>query len=153
MNMHLTRPFLLAGGGLAIVAIFFFGTLFVIDYFALDFNGPGARDRLRAKHAVMLKDALANYKKTVGTYPTLSDNDVDDLKKYLVDGGYISAIPTDPLRAAAGSKYRFSSNGTFYGLLFQLEAATGKIPAHGACLTGVGTAGTGMWGQPPDCPF
>lgn len=153
MNMRLARPFLIAGGGLAIVAIFFFGTLFAIDYFAPDLNGPGVRDRLRAKHAAILKEALANYKKTVGSYPNLPDNDVDDLKKYLVDGGYLSAIPNDPLRATSGSKYRFSSRGTSYGLLFQLEEASGKIPAHGGCLTGVGTAGSGMWGQPPDCPF
>jgi hypothetical protein len=39
------------------------------------------------------------------------------------------------------------------GVQVGLESAGGKIPAGGACLTGVGTAGTGWWGQPPDCPF
>ena len=32
--MRLLRPLLMSMGGLAIVAFFFFGTLFVLDYFA-----------------------------------------------------------------------------------------------------------------------
>jgi hypothetical protein len=73
----------------------------------------------------------------------------------LVDGGYLKAIPQDPdLNAVGTQQYRYvSGDGKTYGLLFHLQFPTGNIPAGGNCLTGVGTAKTGWWGQPPECPF
>jgi hypothetical protein len=147
--MRLLRLFLMSIGGLAIVALFFFATLFVLQY--LD---PGARDRTRAEHVKSLRTALENYRNARGSYPIYPDNPVDDLKKDLVDTGFITAIPADPLRGSpGGQQYRYVSDGKLYGLLVKLENGNGKIPAGGLCLTGVGVKGSGIWGGPPDCPF
>jgi hypothetical protein len=129
-------------GGLAFVLICFFGTLFVLNRY-----DAAQRDEQRAAHARLLKTALEKYHATRNAYPLFDNNQVDDLKAALVGGGYLSAIPADPLRSAGGAQYRYASNGSnVYGLLITLERS-------GPCITGVGTAGTGMWQQPPDCPF
>src|SRR3954471_23725842 len=88
IDMRLLRLFLISIGGLAIVALCFFGTLFVLEYF-----DPGARDRVRAEHVRSLRAALENYRKARGSYPVYPDNPVDALRKDLVDGGFMSAIP------------------------------------------------------------
>ena len=94
----------------------------------------------------MLRNALESYRKARGAYPLLPDNPVDDLKKDLVDGGFLRSIPADPLGGPPkGQQYRYVSDGKLYGLLFKIETASGKIPAGGACLTGVGTKGSGIW--------
>jgi hypothetical protein len=147
--MRLLRLFLMSIGGLAIVALFFFATLFVLQY--LD---PGARDRIRAEHIKSLRAALESYRSARGSYPIYPDNPVDDLKKDLVDGGFLTAIPADPLRGSpGGQQYRYVSDGRRYGMLIKLEAGSSKIPSGGLCLTGVETKGSGMWREPPDCPF
>jgi hypothetical protein len=133
-------------GGIAIVAISFFGTLFTLDY--LD------PDSVRATHAKSVKAALEKYRSAKGAYPfPFPDNPLTDLKKVLVDGGYLVAIPDDPVFGAKDKdRYRYVSNsGKNYGLLFHLS--TGKTPSGSTCLTGVGTAGYGFWGQQPECPF
>jgi hypothetical protein len=137
-------------GGIAVLAISFFGTLFVLN--STD-NRP--RDSLRAEHAKSLKTALEKYRSARGKYPApFNDNVIFDLKPELVDGGFLPIMPQDPFWNTPPNQYRYvSGDGKGYGLLFHLELASGKIPAGGACLTGVGTAGTGWWGQPPDCPF
>lgn len=139
-------------GGAGIVVVFFFGTLFFLDYFY-----PETPDTIRAADARFVKAALEKYRKARGSYPfPLLDNPLTDLKKALVDDGFLGAIPQDPDLNAVGTKkqYRYVSNdGKTYGLLFHLQFPTGKIPAEGNCITGVGIAKTGWWGQPPDCPF
>lgn len=139
-------------GGLAVVAISFFGTLFAIDHFAPDFNGPRVRDGIRAKHAAVLRNALDGYHKVHGVYPTLPDNLVDDLKKYLVDEGYLPRIPNDPLRPSTGRQYRYVSDGAIYGILFNLESSP-EISQPGGQFCLVGTSGHGFWGNPPLCTF
>ena len=116
------------------------------------FYGPAARDRTRVAQAHTLKDALERYHRDHGSYPALPDNPVDDLKTSLVDGGYLSGIPVHPLAPEKGDQYRYVSDGSFYGLLFNMEVIN-DVGRSGACITGVKTAGTGIWGQPPDCPF
>jgi hypothetical protein len=150
IDMRLTRPLLMAGGGLLIMVLFFVGTLFAIDYYAPDFNGPNIRNRLRGKHAEQLMNALEGYRKARGTYPVFPDNEVDDLKSFLVDGGYLAAIPADPLRQTRGKQYRYAApDGTVYGLLFHIESADpSKLTM---CL--MGTRGRGFWVDPPTCPF
>jgi hypothetical protein len=136
-------------GAAAIVLVFFFGTIFVLDY-----NDRRVRDRTRAEHADLLKGALEKYHKAHGTYPLLSDNAVDDLKGFLVDPGYLRVIPSDPLRPVTGYQYRYVSNGQqLYGILFKTELGTESAKFGKQCITGVNTAGSGIWAQPPDCPF
>ncbi len=139
-------------GAIAVVAISFFGTLFVLSYWDGDAK---ARDALRAEHAKQLKAGLEKYRSARGKYPSpLANNPATDLKPILVDAGFLSGIPKDPLWALTENQYRYVSvDGTKYGLLFHLELPTGKITAGGKCLTGAGTAATDWWGQPPDCPF
>jgi hypothetical protein len=147
---RLRRPLLLVLGVCAVAAASFFGTLFVLDYLRYGVD----RDQIRAEDAASLKAALAKYRAVHGSYPSFPDNPVSDLKTALVLGGlYISSIPDDPLWAKSDKQYRYAGSGTSYGLLFHLEKDQGKILAGGACLTGVGTAGVGYWGSPPDCPF
>ena len=140
---NLGRVVKLTVGGIAVIAIFFFGTLYTLDYL-----NP---DSLRARQANLLKAALEEYRLAHGMYPQpFPDNPITELKKYLVDGGYLSTIAEDP---AFSGFPRYTLGGKTYGLLFKLERSAGKIPAGGPCLTGVGYAGTGWYGQPPDCPF
>lgn len=146
--MRLVRPLLWITGGMAVVAISFFGTLFILN------NADSrTRDALRAEHAKSLKAALGQYHSAHGSYPAaFFDNPVTDLQAALVGGGFLPTIPVDPLWADAERQYRYVSAGKTYGLLIHLELANGEI-ARGACLTGVGTEGTGWWGGQPDCPF
>ena len=145
------RLFLFFISAIAILAIFFFGTMYVIDY-----RDMSARDLVRAEHAKSLKTALERYRAAHGKYPApFTNNYIMDLKTALVDGGFLAAIPTDPFWIGSqNNQYTYvSADGIKYGLWFHLELSSGKIPAGGGCLTGVGTVGTGWWGQPPDCPF
>jgi hypothetical protein len=146
---RLTQLLMRAIAGLAVVVFFFFGTLSILDY-----RDSQSRDLLRAEHAKSIRAALERYHATYGMYPSqFLDNPLGDLKGPLVDGGYLSTIPADPLWGGTEKQYRYVSGGPTYGLLLHLEIASGMIPAGGACLTGVETAGTRWWGQPPDCPF
>jgi hypothetical protein len=152
---QLFRQIRMAIGAILVVAVFFYGTLLILDHMDR-FIVPGrtdsrSRDSLRAEHAKLLKTALEKYRVATGLYPTLSDNVVDDLKHELVDRGYIISIPHEPLWP--DMQYRYASNGRQYALWFHLELPSGQIPAGGACLTGVGIAGSGWWQQPPNCPF
>jgi hypothetical protein len=152
MNRRVFRPLLFIVGGFGIIAIFFLGTLFLLDY--MDTKDPGSRDRLRAEHAKSIMAALEKYRGARGAYPLFPpqyDVALADLKTALVEGGYLRSIPADPL--SPDKPYRYISyDGTVYGLLFRLELAHQNIPA-GQCLIGVGTAASGWWKQPPNCPF
>jgi hypothetical protein len=141
IHMTLTGKIL---GSVLILAVSYIGTLFAIDAYDPDFNGPWKRDRQRANDAVALKAAMEAYKKSKGSYPDFPDNNTDDLAPVLVGGKFLASIPRDPIK---GVVYRITSRATVYGLLFQLERPPGR------CMTGVGISGSGAWGGPPDCPF
>jgi hypothetical protein len=150
MSKLKTRLVVYAVGGIAIVALFFFGTLFL-----LDLREIRGRNAVRAENARSVKAALEKYRATRGTYPfPFSGGTLDLLKPHLVDGGYLRSIPTDPLWRQAASQYSYvSTGGATYGLLIHLETMMGASQSGTACITGLGTAGTGWWGQPPECPF
>jgi hypothetical protein len=136
-------------GGLAVVMIFFWGTLL-----ALDITNPAlANNRLRGDHVKQLTDAIEKYRQARGTYPAVS-GPVDDLKKDLVDGGFLASIPNDP-KASAGGQYRYTGGASFYGLLVNLEREPWMLHTKPAstCVVGVRIKGTGAWGDPPACSF
>jgi hypothetical protein len=54
---------------------------------------PDGGRSLRRK---VLKTALENYRKARGRYPNFPGNPVSDLRKDLVDGGFLKSIPNDP---------------------------------------------------------
>jgi hypothetical protein len=145
------RPLLKIAGGLVIIAIFFFGTLF-----ALDFYDPAhANNRLRAQHIKLLSDALEKYHQARGIYPTLPGNPVDDLKTDLVGGGFLGSIPSDPARSSKSIQYLYVGGANTYGLLVTLEPQpflTGTKAAV-TCTVGVHIKGSGAWGDPPSCQF
>jgi hypothetical protein len=146
------KPVVLAVGGAAVVAISFFGTLFILDH--VRYPTLQYPDSVRAAHAASLKTALERYRSAQGSYPfPFPGNSVIDLKKQLVDGKYLDAIPKDPDPNPDTQYHYVSNDGKVYGLLFYLKFPVGNIPAGGGCVTGVGTAGSGWWGQPPECPF
>jgi hypothetical protein len=143
MRNRIVRAFLFCLGGVGIVAIFFFGTLFVLNWMEIR-----SRDAIRIGHAKLLKDALNRYHAARGTFPvTFPDNPIEDLKPALVDGGYLSAIPNDPLPTRT---YRYTTgsvtNGQHYALKIPLEGP-------GSCVTGVDFEGSGWWSPAPVCPF
>jgi hypothetical protein len=136
-------------GGLAVIAISFFVTLYALDY--MDRRN---RDAVRGEHIAQIRSAVEAYYKARGAFPALDDKPVENLKATLVDGGFLKSIPVDPLWATTNKEYRYYSDGkNYFGLLAWLEQAHGPIPAGGTCLAGRGTKGSGLWGQPPDCPF
>jgi hypothetical protein len=148
--MPISRILFYAVGGFGIVAAFFFATSWALDYFYLPYP-----DYVRASDARALKEALAKYKAAKGSYPaTFPSNPLSDIKKQLVDGGFIRSLPRDPVYGdTVNGGYLYVSGGPSYGLLVHLKYATGNISAGGVCLTGVGFEGTGWWNNPPPCPF
>lgn len=138
-------------GGLAIVLISFWGTLYFLGSREYEHN------QLRAKHAKLLADALEKYHQARSVYPTVGGL-VDDLKQELVDGKFLEAIPSDPARSATGQQYRYVGGGTRYGLLIVLEPEPAMLGVSAAkpaltCTVGVNIRGTGAWNDPPSCPF
>lgn len=125
-------------GGFAIVATFFFGTLFLLDY-------VDQRRSPEASHAAnvrLVMDALQKYRVAKNTYPILPDGPITQLASPLVDGGYLTAIPKD----LGGSTNRYLSDGKSYGLRI-------ARPTDGDCLVEVGTARTGWWGLTLPCNY
>jgi hypothetical protein len=148
----LTRWLLWTVGGTAVVVSFFFGTLFVLDN--MEYKSTKTGDDLRAEHARLIMTALETYRSTHGTYPVFPpphDVPAADLKNELVKAGLLARLPQDPVWPE--SPRYVSYNGKAYGLLFRIQIAKGKTPATGQCLMGIGTSGTGWWGEPPNCPF
>lgn len=143
------RALLLLIGAIAIVAGSFFGTLFVYDYlYQLPYP-----DNVRAAHATAVKEAMEKYRVAKGGYPAYS-GPLEGLKRELVSGGFIGAVPLDPVYASDPTNgYQIAANSTAYGLLVHLKNATDYLPANSACMTGVKFDGVGWWGNPPKCPF
>jgi hypothetical protein len=136
-------------GGSAVVLISFFTTQYALEYWDMR-----SRDQTRLENILQIKNAVERYHRERGAYPVLNDRPVPELRVALVDSGIIKSIPTDPLWTATKKEYRYYSDGkNYFGLLVFLEQAHGAIPAGGTCLAGIGTKGTGLWGQPADCPL
>jgi hypothetical protein len=116
MKLNILQPILLTVGTLAIIATFFLGTLF-----SLDFMDRRSRDSLRANHARSIMAALEKYHATHGAYPILPvpGSNTTELQVPLVGGWYLRAIPRDPLGAETQSRY-VSFDGKAYGLLYQI---------------------------------
>ncbi|WP_375413834.1 hypothetical protein [uncultured Bradyrhizobium sp.] len=145
-DMKVSRWLLTAIGGFGMMALSFVGTLYAIDMYLPGFGGAYIRDQQRVKDAALLKGALENYHKARGGYPNFTDNPVSDLKKDLVDGGFLKNIPEDP---SPEKRYRYTNNnpdGRSFGLLVPLEGPPGE------CVTVVGI-NPGWWVQASQCPF
>jgi hypothetical protein len=129
-------------GGVCIVLVFFFGTLYFLNS-----SDVTSRDAARAANVRLLKSALDRYHVAKGRYPvTFPDNPVEDLQQALVGGGFLKSMPVDPssriMRYTAGG----GSEGKRYALKVPLEEA-------GDCVTGMGVEGTGWYAPAPPCPF
>jgi hypothetical protein len=138
-------------GALAVVLLFFFGTLSGLDYY----SQPSANNRLRASHIKLLSAALEKYHQARGRYPDFPGNPVDDLKNDLVGGGFLDSIPSDPAKSSTGQQYRFVGSINIYGLYVILEPHPSLLGTKSAfaCEVGVNIRGSGAWGDPPECPF
>ena len=137
-------------GGIAIFVLFFFGTLFFVDFVL-----PSWRNNTRAEDARVINRALAAYFKKHGAYPGPTDTPVERLKRFLVDEKFLTEIPQDPLQGNPLYRYHYSSDGnTFYGLVIRLEATNlpWRSTNQGLCLTGVGLETTRVFGNPPPRP-
>ena len=139
---------ILGGTVLGFMAIWFIGL-------GIKHSRSAERDRQRVVDVQILEAAFERYRAAHGKYPSpYGDDGIWVLSKDLVDGGFLPVVPDDPLWAGTDRQYHYvSMDGQRYGLLVHFELKHGAVPAGGACLAGVGTAGTGWWGQPPDFPF
>jgi len=138
-------------GGLAIVLISFWGTLYFMG------SSQFGNNQIRIKHAKLLADALEKYHQARGVYPT-AQGPVDNLKQDLVEGKFLEAIPSDPARSATGQQYSYVGGGAKYGVLIILEpepamAGVGVAKPALTCTVGVNIRGTGAWNDPPTCAF
>jgi hypothetical protein len=121
---------------IAIVAVFFFGTLFVLDWW----NQPPSLDRLRANHIKQIKAALETYRSKTGHYPApFLDNPLTDIQP-LID----VPLPQDPRGGVNAYRYVSSIDGKRYGLWFHLEG-------DATCIAGVAFEGTEWWHNAPAC--
>jgi hypothetical protein len=140
MKLNALRFFMLVGA-LAIVATFFFGTLF-----ALDFMERRSRDLVRVEPAKSIMKALEKYREARGAYPVLlppqTDN-VSELSAPLIGSGYLDAISQPP--GAPPSSY-ISPDGKMYGLWIHLERT-------GDCIIEVRISNTGWWNERRPCVF
>ena len=154
MENNAVRRFLLVLGALAIVVTSFFVTLQILNSLETPRTPVEMRNATRAEHARQLKAALEKFRAAhKNNYPASADfNDVSNLQRDLVGGGYLAEIPSDP-QSAAGKKYRYASNGEVYGLLFELEAGPNGAPPAGICISRAKSDTTSFKGFAPDCPF
>jgi hypothetical protein len=138
------RLIFLSATGLAITLLSFFGSLYLLESV-----GTRSMDSLRMEHAKSLKAALEQHRTARGKYPVLvSGSDVADLKRDLVDGGFMSSLPVDPYWTNGRiNRYRYRSDGTSYSLLIHFEL--------GPCQTGIGPATLEKWDghNVLKCPF
>jgi hypothetical protein len=131
-------------GGAAVVATFFFGTLFATHQ--LDIKN---RNAVRAAHARLLEAALERYRAAHGLYPALLDNPTSDLRSALVAEGFLINLPVDPLWPEKPYRYTSGANdGKSYGLLFNIEGSDNPT-----CVTGPAIIDPNWWHGPPKCPF
>jgi hypothetical protein len=130
------RRILLTTSGVVIVALFFFGTLFALDFF-----DRRSRDAARIETAKSIMPALEKYRAAKGAYPVLPvpDSLIKELSGPLVTGGYLGAMPSglDQTRYA-------SFDGKSFGLWIYLERS-------GPCKIVVNAPSTGWWGDLPTC--
>jgi hypothetical protein len=136
------RIILNIAGGCAIVATFFFVTLFLLDRYE-------GEDPL-AQEAKSLRAALKQYRDAKAAYPILPDRLTVELKKELVGSGYLRP---DSRQEPDKNAHYVSFDGKSYGLLFHIDR-TASNPLGTACVIEVDTTGkTGWWGDPPKCKF
>lgn len=132
-------------GGCAIVLLFFYSTLFL-----LNIVDPKPKDPPIAREARSIMDAMVQYRRSRGAYPVfpVPDSPLIELKKELAKAGYVLLAPDDP---SSDQHARYVSfDGKIYGLLFHLDPAN---PQASQCIVEVGLSGSGWWGQPPPCRF
>jgi hypothetical protein len=135
------REFLRVLAAVSFMMFFFYVTTFIIYYIGQDSQQLALA---LEKYSVMV--ALRQYQKEHKAYPVLPDNAIGDLKKQLIDGGYLPA----GLDFDREARY-VSLDGKSYGLQFHVNRWPGN-PRGTPCLVEVGTAGSGWWGA-PKCPF
>jgi hypothetical protein len=120
-----------AVGPIAIMLVFFFGTLYWLDW--LD------PDVARKKNANALIAALERYYAANGAYPILPVRDslISELAGPLVRDGYIPAIPSDAPGVEPTHYYSF--DGKAFGLWLHFKAS---LP----CKIAVRDQGKDWWG-------
>jgi hypothetical protein len=128
-------------GAIAIVVVSFFVTLAALDYF----SAPPTTDQVRASNAKQIMAALEKYRAAKTTYPVLPLLDVStvELRKPLVEGNFIAAIPTDPADA----------EGTRYVSIDGKSSGMRVVQNKKYCIIEVRTSRSGWWAQPPPCQF
>ena len=145
MHSLVVRLLWRVAGALAILASFFFGTLFILGYSfssPADLTTPAGRDRVRAENARAVIRALAEYRSIHDTYPVLPDSTLPAVAKPLVTEGFLRAVPRDP--PGTEPIHYVSFNGAAFGIWIHFE----KSPA---CIVEIGASKTGWWGQPEPC--
>jgi hypothetical protein len=131
--------------GVAAVMVVYVAALLVSDYF--DIRSPHSP---LSREVRSVAAALESHRQSRGAYPVLNDRPLVELKKQLVEGGYLKSDSADLAGPDKAARYA-SFNGKSYGLLFHFDP-TGPSPKQ-PCLIEVGDYETGWWAQPAKCPF
>lgn len=121
---------------------------FIFTLFALfDSFGRLASNAERYQDGRLLRTALAEFKSDNGHYPVLIDRPYDRLSADLVDLKYLRKLPIDP-----SGTYRYASDGSYYGLVLNLQPVrwTPMATTGGPCLIGVNARGP-EWDTIPVC--
>jgi hypothetical protein len=132
-------------GGCAIVLVFFYSTLFLLNTF-----DPKPEPPPLAREARSIMAAMVKYQGSRGAYPVfpIPDSPLIELKKELAKAGYLAS---DDPPMDKDARY-VSFDGKIYGLLFYVDR-TDNNPQGSQCIVEVGRSATGWWGQPPPCRF
>jgi hypothetical protein len=130
-------------GAIAIVVVSFFLALLALDY--VGYPAP-TLDQVRAGNAKQIMAALEKHRAAKGAYPVLPGADVvtSELRKPLVEGKFIAAIPEDP--PDAEPTHYVSYDGQSFGLLVVQDKKNCLIEVRAPHKMG-------WWGQPPYCRF
>jgi hypothetical protein len=130
----------------AVTMVVYVAAVGVSDYF--DIRMPPSPIVQEAESVVA---ALHSYHLSRGSYPVLPDRPLLEVKKLLVEDGYLQSDSADLAGPDKAARYA-SYGGKSYGLLFHFDYASGKSPSE-PCLIEIGEHVTGWWGQPTKCPF
>jgi hypothetical protein len=124
-------------GGIAVVVLSFFATLYFLDYQA----SRNSADAIRLSNAKAVMAALEKYRAAKGSYPVIPDRPMSELAGPLAD--FIAAIPPDP----PGKPTQYASfDGKIYALLMNFDR--NERP----CIVEPKNIKTGLWGA-PSCGF
>lgn len=126
------------------VGISIIGILMALTLTGISSSRAAARDAKRKADLELIRSGLEIYKSDCDNYPVATYT-TNWPSQIIGDGSpascavanvYIAAVPIDPVNTRY---YRYSSNGTTYGICAFLEQGSGSVSCGGSSTCGTGT--------------